>query len=136
MQLARVLGTCVATRKVESLRGLRLLILQPLTFDLEPRGPHVIAADVVRAGRGELVFFVRGREAANSLPQPFCPIDAACVGIVDELGMVALTGATDNASREAAGRPVAAVRAQDAAAAGTPQAAALVWRVRQGGEMP
>jgi microcompartment protein CcmK/EutM len=88
MQLARIIGTCVATRKVRPLEGHRLLIVQPLDFDLAPTGEPVVAVDIVRAGRGELVFFVRSREAANSLPDPFCPADAAVVGIADEVGML------------------------------------------------
>lgn len=95
MHLARVLGSCVATRKVEALAGHRLLIAQPLDFDLSPQGTPVVAVDRVRAGRGELVFFVRSREAANSLPDPFTPVDAAIVGIVDDLGMQRLRGGED-----------------------------------------
>jgi microcompartment protein CcmK/EutM len=92
MQLARIIGTCVATRKVKALEGHRLLILQPLDFDLEPAGNPAVAVDIVRAGRGELVFFVRSREAANSLPDSFCPADAAVVGIADEVGMLRSEG--------------------------------------------
>lgn len=88
MQLGRVVGTCVATRKVDALRGHKLLIVQPLTFELQPKGAHAVAIDLVRAGRGELVFFVRSREAANACADPFTPVDAACVGIVDDVGLL------------------------------------------------
>lgn len=87
MQLARVVGTCVATAKVASLRGQRLLVLQPLDFELEERGVRCIAVDAVDADRGQIVWFVRSREAANSLPDPFNPADCAVVGLLDELDM-------------------------------------------------
>ena len=92
MQLARVIGTCVATAKVESLRGQRLLVIQPLAFDLTESGIPAIAVDTVSADRGETVWFVRSREAANSLPDPFNPADCAVVGILDELDMATEVG--------------------------------------------
>lgn len=87
MQLARVIGSCVATVKVESLASQRLLILQPLDFSLEESGQATVAVDTVSADRGQIVWFVRSREAANSLPDPFNPADCAVVGILDELTM-------------------------------------------------
>lgn len=88
MHLGRVLGTCTATRKVDTLTGYRLLVLQPLSFEREPVGTPLIAVDIVEAAPGELVTYVGSREAANSLPEPFNPVDAAIVAIVDDLGMV------------------------------------------------
>ncbi len=87
MRLGRVLGTCVASRKACGLGGKRLLILQPVDFELVPSGTVLVAVDTVQAGRGELVAWVGSREAANSLPEPFCPVDAAIVAIVDDLGL-------------------------------------------------
>jgi len=84
MQVARVIGTVVTTRKDESLVGITLLLVQPLTASGEPAGRPLVAADAMGAGVGEQVFFVRGKEAAF----PFYPIepsvDAGIVGIVDE----------------------------------------------------
>ena len=85
MQLARVTGTCVATVKTPGLRGYRLLVIAPLGFDLAPGGEPIIAVDTVRAGPGDLVFWVASREAAKALPDPFNPVDAAILGIVDEV---------------------------------------------------
>jgi len=92
MQLARVVGTCVATRKVGSLQGHRLLVVQPLDFDLVPQGPVAVAVDIVQAARGELVSIVRSREAANSLRDPRAPVDCAVVSVVDDLGMAGPDG--------------------------------------------
>ena len=83
MQLARVIGNVVVTRKDENLVGIKLLIVQPLSPEREPVGRPLVAADTVGAGVGEEVFFVRGKEASF----PFYPeepaLDAGIVGIVD-----------------------------------------------------
>jgi ethanolamine utilization protein EutN len=92
MNLGRVIGTCVATQKACGLSGHRLLVVQPLSFDLENEGRALIAVDIVQSGPGELIAFVRSREAANALPDPFCPVDAAIVSIIDDLGMVRRDG--------------------------------------------
>jgi microcompartment protein CcmK/EutM len=84
MQLARVVGTVVATIKAPNMDGLRLLIVQPLTRRLEPDGRPLVAADALEtAGPGELVFIVGAREAAEAMPNRFVPVDHAIVGIAD-----------------------------------------------------
>lgn len=83
MQIARVVGDVVVTRKDENLSGLKLLILQPLTPDREPAGRTLIAVDSVGAGVGEEVFFVRGKEASFPFHPTEPPVDAGIVGIVD-----------------------------------------------------
>lgn len=88
MQLARVIGTVVASQKYEGLTGIKFLIVQPLTKQQQPVGEPVVAADATaQAGPGELVFIVGSREAAQALPITFVPVDHAIVGIVDELDM-------------------------------------------------
>lgn len=89
MHLGRVIGTVVATVKTPDLDGVRFLIVQPLTRDLEPKGRPVVAADgVAMAGPDELVYFVGSREAAQAMPEPFVPVDHAIVGIVDEVDII------------------------------------------------
>ena len=84
MQLARVIGTVVATEKVEGLEGVRFLVVQPLDRKLGKEGEPFVAADgVAMAGPGELVYVVASREAALAMPEPFVPVDHAIVGIVD-----------------------------------------------------
>lgn len=86
MQLARVVGTVVATEKAQGLEGVRFLVIQPLDKHQEPVGDSVVAADAVHmAGHGELVYFVSSREAAEALPVRFVPVDHAVTGIVDEV---------------------------------------------------
>ena len=83
MQLARVIGHVVATRKDPYLVGLKLLVVQPLTPERAPAGRPLVAADAVGAGVGEDVFFVRGKEASFPFYPVEAPVDAGIVGIVD-----------------------------------------------------
>lgn len=86
MQLARVVGSLVATEKVDGLEGVRFLLIQPLDKLQEPAGQTIVAADAVHmAGPGELVYFVSSREAAEALPVRFVPVDHAITGIVDDV---------------------------------------------------
>lgn len=83
MQLARVMGTVVSTRKDLNLRGLKLLVLQPLSPTGAATGRPLVGVDSVGAGEGEAVFFVRGREATLPFLPVDVPTDANVVGIVD-----------------------------------------------------
>jgi ethanolamine utilization protein EutN len=83
MQLARVIGDVVATRKDENLIGLKLLVLQPIAADGSPAGRTLVAVDASGAGIGETVFFVRGKEASFPWYPTEVPADAGIVGIVD-----------------------------------------------------
>jgi len=83
MQLGRVIGDVVATRKDTSFEGVKLLLVQPLTAEGGPAGRPVVAVDSVGAGVGEHVFFVRGKEASFPFHPVEVPADAGIVGIVD-----------------------------------------------------
>ena len=83
MQLARVIGDVVATRKDANLAGVTLLVLQPLAADGSKVGRTLVAVDTVGAGVGETVFFVRGKEASFPFHPVEVPADAGIVGIVD-----------------------------------------------------
>ena len=83
MQLAKVIGNVVVTRKDENLTGVTLLVLQPLAADGTNVGRTLVAVDAAGAGVGETVFFVRGREASFPFHPTEVPTDAGVVGIVD-----------------------------------------------------
>ena len=83
MQLAKVIGDVVVTRKDENLIGVKLLVLQPLAADGSNVGRTLVAVDAVGAGVGETVFFVRGKEASFPFHPIEVPTDAGIVGIVD-----------------------------------------------------
>ncbi len=84
MKLGLVRGAVVATVKTPAMDGMKLLVVQPLNTAQEPDGDVVVAADAVfQAGRGDLVYFVASREAAEAMEPQFVPVDHAIVGIVD-----------------------------------------------------
>jgi microcompartment protein CcmK/EutM len=88
MQLAKVIGEVVATRKDDNLVGIKLLVVQPLTADRTPAGKPIVAVDSVGAGTGELVFVVRGKEASFPFHPVEPPVDAGIVGIVDHWNVI------------------------------------------------
>lgn len=85
MYLGRVVGTVVATIKYQGLEGKKLLVVQPVDEHGKPNNPLEVAVDTVQAGPGALVFLVGSREAALALEPSFVPVDAAIVGIVDDV---------------------------------------------------
>ncbi len=88
MYFGRVMGRAVCTIKYPDLKGVHLLIVQPVNKRLEPVDSLQVAADVVEAGPGDLCVMVRYREAALAMRrEKFVPVDLALVGVVDELGV-------------------------------------------------
>ena len=83
MQIGRVIGDVVATRKDERFDGIPLLMVQPLAANGEAVGRPLIAVDSVGAGIGEHVCFVRGKEASFPFHPIEVPADAGIVGIID-----------------------------------------------------
>jgi microcompartment protein CcmK/EutM len=84
VNLARVIGTVVASRKDPGLTGMKLLVIQPLKPDRTPIGRALVAVDSVGCGVTEEVFYVRGREASVPFLPAEVPADAAIVGIIDD----------------------------------------------------
>jgi ethanolamine utilization protein EutN len=88
MQIARVVGTVVSTQKHRKFEGAKLLLVQPVTPADEPRGPALIAVDSVGAGVHEKVLIViEGRAAGEALGKKAAPVDAAVIGIIDEIDL-------------------------------------------------
>ena len=86
MQIARVVGTVVSTQKHGKFEGAKLLLVQPLNLDDTPRGATLLAVDGVGAGVSEKVLIVlEGRAAGEALGKKGAPVDAAIVGIIDEV---------------------------------------------------
>ncbi len=83
MQLARVIGTVVATMKNDSLEGRKLLVVQTLDAHLRPQGKPIVALDSVGAGVNDLVIWCRGKEASFPFRRDDTPTDCTVVGIVD-----------------------------------------------------
>lgn len=86
MDIGKVIGTVVATRKDPSLEGTRLLIVQPLDEKHTPISQPLVAVDTLQdAGTGEIVYIVTGGDAVRVLPDRRMPVDVAIVGIVDSM---------------------------------------------------
>jgi len=88
MQIAKVIGTVVATQKHGKFEGAKLMLVQPLNIDDTPRGLALLAVDGVGAGVDEKVLVVlEGRAAGEALGRKGAPVDAAIVGIIDTVTM-------------------------------------------------
>lgn len=83
MIIGKVVGSVVSTRKNENLIGNKFLIVEPISE--MGMGNKVVAIDNVGAGIGEIVLVATGSAARIGCGQNTSPIDAAIVGIVDEL---------------------------------------------------
>jgi len=85
MFLGRIVGCVWSTVKDPGLEGQRLLLVQPLTPELEPTGKRLVCADWTGAGAGELVYWTRSKEASYALLPAEVPVDSTITGIVDSL---------------------------------------------------
>ena len=83
MLLARVAGTVVASRKEPRLEGLKFLLLEQIGVDNKSTGGHVVAADAVGAGVGEVVMYASGSSARQTEYTHERPCDAVVMAIVD-----------------------------------------------------
>ena len=83
MNLAKVLGRVVATRKEASLDGLTLLVLGIAGPDGKLSGGSVVAVDAVGAGEGEYVLYASGSSARQTAVTDKRPVDAVVMAIVD-----------------------------------------------------
>ncbi len=85
MYLGRVIGCLWASAKNRSMEGQRLLVVQPLTPELKETGKRLICGDSTGAGAGELIYWVRGKEASFPFLPTEPPFDTSIVGIVDSV---------------------------------------------------
>ena len=83
MLLARIVGTVVATRKEQTLEGLRLMLVRFVDAEGQETGGFVVAADAVGAGPGEMVLVASGSSARQTQATNNRPVDAVIMAIVD-----------------------------------------------------
>lgn len=83
MQLAKVVGTVVATRKEQSINGLKLLVVRPLDEEGRETGNAIVSADAVGAGPDEVVLIAAGSSARQTTATDKRPIDSVVMAIVD-----------------------------------------------------
>ena len=76
----------MSTQKRPQFEGAKLLLVQPETPTAQRRGATLLAIDSVGAGVSERVLVVlEGRAAGEALGRKLSPVDAAIVGIVDQV---------------------------------------------------
>lgn len=85
MKTGVIIGTVVATRKCESMVGNKLMLTQPVNIKKEPIGEPFVAVDSVGAGVGDFVLYASGTASRNSVNKPNSSIDAAIIGIIDNV---------------------------------------------------
>lgn len=86
MILGRVVDEVVASQKHSSHEGRKLLVVQPINLDGSDRGDVIVAVDSVDAGAGDRVLLVvDGFAAMTAVGRPQSPIDAAIIGIVEQV---------------------------------------------------
>ena len=85
MFLGKVIGNIWATKKHESLKNFKLMIVQPVNAELKSTGDPIVAVDTVGSGPGEIIYYVTASEAVIPLPVDMAPVDASIVGIVDSI---------------------------------------------------
>jgi ethanolamine utilization protein EutN len=100
MQLARVVGTVVATRKDPRLEGKKLLVVKIITADGKDTDTYLVAVDTVDAGFRETVLIVQGSSARMAVECKDRPVDTAIIGVVDAIRLDEPALATAAASRK------------------------------------
>jgi microcompartment protein CcmK/EutM len=91
MLIAKVTGAMVATQKVESMVGRKMLIVEPYRIDPNGRsglvgtGRTMVAVDTVGAGEGELVLITQGSSARLTPDTKNLPVDTVIIGIIDTI---------------------------------------------------
>ena len=100
MILGRIVGTVVSTRKDARLEGKKLLIVKPISPQGEDEPGYILAVDSVDSGFRETVMVVTGSSARNASECKDRPVDAAIIGIVDEVMLDSLHEAELAAARK------------------------------------
>lgn len=84
MQLAKVIGSIVSTKKCDRLEGLKLLVAVPIDMDtMQEKGAPFVTVDSVGAGEGEIVMWAGGSSSRQTDVTTGKPVDSTIVGIVD-----------------------------------------------------
>lgn len=83
MQLGRVAGTLVSSRKDPLMEGMKFLVVRSIDTDNADSGSYVVAVDAVGAGVGEVVMYASGSSARQTTLTKDRPVDAVIMAIVD-----------------------------------------------------
>ena len=88
MRIAKVIGNAYATLKHEKLKGIKLMIVQPINPDGDINGEAVIVADYLNTAVGNLVFWIGdGSTICNITGERSIPLRGCILGIIDVVDM-------------------------------------------------
>jgi microcompartment protein CcmK/EutM len=91
MFIALVTGSVVATQKIDSMTGHKLLVVEPYRLEEKSRdrlvttGRTFIAVDTLGAGEGQFVLVTQGSSARLTPETQSLPIDAVVIGLIDSV---------------------------------------------------
>jgi ethanolamine utilization protein EutN len=90
MFIAKVVGSLISTQKVDSMKGQKLLVVEPYRLDedrtkMKTTGRTLVVVDTVGTGEDEFVLVVQGSSARNTPETKSLPVDATIIGIVDSI---------------------------------------------------
>ena len=89
MFIAKVVGSVIATQKTESMRGTKLMLIEPYVIDPQTRdrlittSRSLVAVDVVGASEGNFVLVVQGSSARMTPETKPLPVDCTIIGVID-----------------------------------------------------
>lgn len=93
MFIGKIVGSVVATQKTESMRGAKLMMLEPYVIDPKTRdrlittSRSLVGVDVVGAGEGQFVLAVQGSSARMTPETKPLPVDCTIIGVVDAVNV-------------------------------------------------
>ena len=82
MLIAKLIDSVWATRKAESLNGLKFMLAEVIGGS--NAGQRLIVVDIISAGIGDRVIISTGSSARRMLGDDDIPVDAVVIGIIDE----------------------------------------------------
>jgi len=96
MFVAKVTGSVIATQKVDSMTGSKMLVVEPYRLESKERktltttGRTFVAVDMLGAGVGDFVLITQGSSARMTPETKSMPIDTVVIGIVDKVHIESL----------------------------------------------
>ncbi|MDO4576378.1 MAG: EutN/CcmL family microcompartment protein [Planctomycetia bacterium] len=93
MFIGKIIGSTVATQKLDAMKGWKLLVVEAYQFDakgenvLQPTGRTLVTVDMLGAGEGDFVLICQGSSARMTPETKSIPVDAVTIGIVDTVNM-------------------------------------------------
>jgi len=91
MFIGKIVGSVVATQKTESMRGSKLMMIEPYVIEPKTRdrlittSRSLVAVDLVGAGEGQFVLVVQGSSARMTPETKSLPVDCTIIGIIDSI---------------------------------------------------